>query len=150
MKNDYARLLIAATLSALLLLGTGIISYGRFSGSWENELHLSPEAKSLLSFDSSLGFTYSKRGWNLASVSQFEEDHFKNQKFEATIPSRFFDTRSTLALNPSSENTPNLDYWLTRTGFGLDKSIWIRLSSWSTWSESRPTARATNLVSPVN
>ncbi len=86
------------------------------TGSWQNDLYMSPQSSSISAYESTLDVKYSVGGVNLASESVYTRDKFYSQKFGLDYRLGILDVGSTLSLDPSDSS---LKYWLNEGKFSL-------------------------------
>ncbi len=103
-----------AFLVLLLVFVFGFVGYGSLSGDWENNLYLSPDVNPVISsFKSTLEVNYSSGGINYSSLSKFNLDSYKLQKFGTDFSVGLLSADSTLSFDPSNTR---MNYWLAKAG----------------------------------
>lgn len=118
-KVSLAKVFGLVLLGILLLSGPVAGSSDTFSGDWESELSLFPEAESMISLKSTLDLRYSEPGMSFGSVSKFEENDLEEQRFRGGLTTGPFEGSSLLSLDISGDRTLPLNYWLSDTWFSL-------------------------------
>ncbi|MBS3789114.1 hypothetical protein KGY79_13090 [Candidatus Bipolaricaulota bacterium] len=121
--NKILYLSISSFLVVLLLTGSFFApsAHGdELTGSWENDIYLSPSnGGNLIDANkplSTLSVSYSTGGITYSSNSVFYRDKYASQSFEAGLQVGILDLSSTASFNPGETR---LDYWLNEASFSL-------------------------------
>lgn len=96
--------------------------YGNeLSGSWKNDIYMSPQSSSISGFESTLDVNYTVGGILFSSESVYTRNQFYSQSFGLDYRLGILDVSSTLSLDPSDSS---LKYWLSEGQFSMG-GVWF-------------------------